>query len=88
MPKQYTLNQQDLETLLLCSVRYALGRRSYIVSDVCRIVKETLKGMDDSDNIRGLILVDVDQALEHSRAGDTYDEKEWRKLSEWLKETL
>lgn len=83
-PVTMTMNKQDQETLLLCSVRYALGRRSYIVSDVCRIVRETLKGMNDSDNIRALIIRDIGEELARGRAGDAMDEKEWRKLLEWM----
>ena len=79
------MTNEDLSTLLLCSVRYALGRRSYIVGDVCRIVRETLKEIDSrdagvGDNTRGLIIRDIGEELARGHAGGACDVAEWRKL--------
>ena len=39
----------DDALIVLCAVRYALGRRTYIVSTVCRYVKSKLKQFSDND---------------------------------------
>lgn len=45
------MNAADLGTLLVCSVRYAIGRQSYIVEDVCRMVRDNWKNIERNDQI-------------------------------------
>ena len=80
--KKDKLDDKELGTLLVCSVRYALGRRSYIVSDVCSIVKANRHRLAPLD--RSVIIRDVREALVTSDAGDACDRRSWEELIESL----
>lgn len=55
------LNKDDFNTLVICSVRYALGRMTYIVSTVCDIIAQNFNHL--TENTKTVIL---DNILEHS----------------------
>lgn len=42
-----TIEADDLSTLMICSERYALGRQTYIVSDVCAMIKKYIDHIED-----------------------------------------
>lgn len=79
------------ETILICAVRYALGRMSYVVSEVCQYVaiqKDKL-----SQNCINVIVRDIEEELERVHAfgeklGMECDERQWLKLRDILKEGL
>ena len=76
------------EMILICAVRYALGRMSYIVGDVCRYV--ALKQPDLSQNCINIIIRDIEEELKrYHDAGQTLgmecDERTWVRLLERLK---
>ena len=76
------------EMILICAVRYALGRMSYIVGDVCRYV--ALKQPDLSQNCINIIIRDIEEELErYHKCGQTLgmecDERTWVRLLERLK---
>lgn len=76
------------EEILVCAVRYALGRMTYIVSDVCRYVKSKKDSL--SEHCRSIIIRDIEERIEwfHSldrTCGMECDEKEWLQLLEVLK---
>lgn len=75
---------ESLRTLIVCATRYALGRRSYIVSDVSRIV-ETYSHMLRHGDVNVLIR-DIRQALDDNLAGDQCDRISWERLLERLTE--
>lgn len=54
------LNYDDLDILAICAVRYSLGRRSYMPSDVQRILRPRLKEM--SPLTLAVILKDLEGA--------------------------
>lgn len=76
------------ELIIVCAVRYALGRMTYIVSVVCDYVaskKDTL-----SQNCINIIIRDIEEEMQrYHNSGHTLgmecDEKEWVKLLEKLK---
>lgn len=79
----------DEEQILICAVRYALGRMSYIVGDVCRYV--ALKQPSLSQNCINIIVRDIEEELErYHKCGQTLgmecDERMWVRLLERLKE--
>lgn len=79
----------DDELILMCAVRYALGRMSYIVGVVAEYV--ALKRYELSEHCRHLIVRDIEEELErYHRAGQTlgmeYDERTWCNLLLVLKE--
>lgn len=76
------------ELMLISAVRYALGRRSYIVGDTCDFVR-SIRGKL-SDNCRRIIIRDIEEELEryHSfgtTCGMECDEQSWLRLLEVLK---
>lgn len=81
------LAQDDLETVTVCSVRYALGRRSYVVGDVAGIVRAVWSELRPS--IRNVIIKDVDEALRGAEARGTtvgmqMDHDVWMLLRGWM----
>lgn len=77
------------EQILICAVRYALGRMSYIVSIVCEYVKA--KKDELSDECKKIIVRDIkDEYQFYHRQGKTLgmecDEADWiilARILEW-----
>lgn len=58
------------ETILICAVRYALGRMSYIVGDVARYVESKRNTL--SSQCKNIIIRDIEEELErYHKAGQT-----------------
>lgn len=75
-------NQADLSMLLVSAERYALGRRTYIVSWTCDVVKNNLHLLTKKD--KDVMIRDIESAVNY---GDSCDEREWEKLLKALKES-
>ncbi len=75
MNKQY-ISTADKEFLILCSVRYALTRRSYAVAWVAGIVEENLSTLSRTclDNIQE----DIDDFIDS--IDDAYIQSVWDQL--------
>lgn len=73
----------DHEQIMISALRYALGRRTYVVSDTVRYISEHLDGM--TDHCRNVMVRDI---KEQSRwgYGDPWDEKCWMLLLKTLEE--
>ena len=76
------------EHIMICAVRYALGRMSYMVDMVCEYITNKLPELSDSC-IR-VIIYDIEEEIEKChKIGRTYgmecDEREWLRLLETLK---
>lgn len=76
------------EQILICAVRYALGRMSYIVGDVAKYVE--LKCNTLSSQCKNIIIRDIEEELErYHNAGQTLgmecDERTWKNLLNLLK---
>lgn len=79
----------DNELILLCAVRYAMGRRSYIVSDAQRWAVERWETL--GPQARTVLLRDLKEALEREKEypgslGMTMDVVGWQKLYDWILE--
>ena len=77
----------DEELILICAVRYALGRMSYVVSVVCGYVAG--KHRELSPECLNIIIRDIEEEIEMCHkigrtCGMECDEREWL----WLLETL
>ena len=77
------------EQILVCAVRYTLGRMSYMVNVVCDYVKE--KRNDLSQNCINIIVNDIEEELERyhnlcETLGMECDEKDWIDLLHMLKQ--
>ena len=71
---------KDLDTLLVCSFRYALGRSTYIVHDVCEIIKTYSKLLSSNSLI--LIQREIMDAINRNQAGMRMDIEEWTVLTQ------
>ena len=74
----YGLDDRRASLLLICSVRYALGRRSYVVSDVCDAVRATCGNIDANTQfvIRRDIAEELERAERDGRAGNGQDNEQ------------
>lgn len=78
----------DFESILLSAVRYALGRRTYIVSITCGYVKRVLHNL----SYNTLFVMERD-IIEHGRFGedaygDDMDLKDWMDLLNNIREEM
>lgn len=77
------------EQILICAVRYALGRMSYIVGEVCQYVAFKRKAL--SEQCINIIIRDIEEEMQrYHEAGHTLgmecDERTWKNLLAILKE--
>lgn len=77
------------ETILICAVRYALGRMSYMVNIVCEYVAS--KRAELSDQCINIIIRDIEEEIEMCHkvgrtCGMACDERTWEVLLEVLGE--
>lgn len=82
--KMVKIDIDEFGILCICAERYALGRRSYIVSEVCRIIKAKLEKLTERD-IKTLIK-DIENP--YGGYGDKCDETNWKMLIRYLKAEL
>lgn len=79
------------EMMLISAVRYALGRRSYIVPETCSFVASVKDKL--SQHCIDIIIRDIGEGFEmYHRSGNLCgmecDEKEWYRLLEVLKKEV
>ena len=79
------------EEILVCAVRYALGRMSYVVGDVCKYIANRKDSL--TKHCRLIIISDIEREIEmYHRLGRTCghecDEKDWLKLLDVLRQDL
>lgn len=77
------MNEKDFNTLIVCAVRYALGRRTYIVSSITDIAKENI-GIMQTNTKRAII----NSILLTEDLGDSFDKKKWEELLMLLRNSL
>lgn len=85
------ISQDDLETMVVCTVRYSLGRRSYIIGDAASIVRYCWADLRPS--MQAVIFRDVSEAIERAESGGTtvgmqMDHDVWVLLRSWMRENL
>lgn len=76
------------EQILICAVRYALGRMTYIVDDVCKYVASKKDSL--SKHCKNVIINDIEEEIAmYHRLGRTCgmvsDELDWLELLDILK---
>ena len=74
------ISRKDFGTLCICAIRYCLGRKTYMPSNVQRIVQSNLKHLSDKD-----LQVICDDIKKHggpkydaTAYGDYEDYQDWR----------
>ena len=71
----------DFASVMICAIRYALGRRTYMPSIVCGFVKPKLPEMSKKDLY--VIIRDIEEAHNY---GDDMDYRVWIDLLEAARE--
>lgn len=74
----------DFGAVLVCAVRYCLGRRTYMPGLVTRWIRGNCKGLL-KDNDIGVMLDDIDLQRRHGSLGDSCDVQVWEQFEDWLK---
>ncbi len=79
----------DDEYILICAVRYAVGRRTYVVADARRWVQARWPNL--GAQARGILLRDIASECEREdrvpgHLGDRCDVDVWRGLLAWMRE--
>lgn len=79
--KDFKLDTDDLNDLIICAFRYALGRRTYIVHTITEIIKTNLSVLE-SRTIE-VMLRDIERQHEYENRGiekafgDDCDRERW-----------
>lgn len=71
----------DFEHMLISAVRYALGRRTYIVEVTCNYVACQIPNM--SDECKKIMIHDIEHPI--AGYGDECDKEDWMALLKKLK---
>ena len=74
-------NAEDLSAMLLGAVRYALGRRTYIVNWTCEFITKNVHLLTEKD--KKVIIRDI-KDQERFGYGDKCDKNDWLKLLKFL----
>ena len=77
-----TLSADNASMLLISATRYALGRRTYIVSWTCEMIRAIAAKIPLSQ--RKVLIQDISECKDY---GHTCDERDWKTVLQWL-ETL
>lgn len=65
----------DNRIVLMCAMRYALGRKTYVVSSVTSELIKNWSGFSKSD--KEVMLKEIRKAIEENKAGMKMDVKRW-----------
>lgn len=72
------ISKKNLRVLLICSFRYALGRRTYVPDMIKKMIIDNWDVLTDHDHYQ--IREDIRHAIKHDMAGHDYDVKTWQEL--------
>ena len=73
------------EQMWLSAIRYALGRRTYIVGITTEFITDQGLSEKLSEHFKEIAIRDIEEAFERCRVGDDCDRKNWEELLEFLK---
>jgi hypothetical protein len=72
----------ELRTLLICTFRYALGRKTYATLESSELIKNYHDVLDG--NSVNQIIKDIDYGDKTDMLGNDCDKKIWLELKDWL----
>lgn len=78
-----TITTQEFQKLIIESVRYALGRRSYVVEETNELVRKYLPKIDN--NTLGILIRDIELEADRDMLGMDFDKKMWLALLDTLR---
>ena len=74
------MNNDTLNSLAWPAMRYALGRRTYIVETVCHALISNAK--DIRSDIKSCMALEIDRAICNNEAGMPMDVEQWNRVIE------
>ena len=78
-----TITAQEFQKLIIESVRYTLGRRSYVVEETNELVRKYLPKIDN--NTLGILIRDIELEADRGILGMDFDKTTWLTLLDTLK---
>lgn len=76
------INEKELQTLIVCSVRYAVGRMSYVTTEIADMVKEYEPWL--SEQTKRLIIEEINFEERVDNLGMSCDAWTWKELRDFL----
>jgi hypothetical protein len=80
------MTDRDLETLIVCSFRYSLGRMTYVPSEVQRVARANARVL--STTVLKQFIGDIDSAFQTGRLGDPCDVRGWLRFGCWCRRQI
>ncbi len=78
------MTKDDLNTLIIPALRYALGRKTYVVELISSCIRRNARNI--RRDIRDKISEEIQEAIASGHAGMPMDAVEWQKVLESFKE--
>lgn len=78
-----TITAQEFQKLIIESMRYTLGRRSYVVEETNELVRKYLPKIEN--NTLGVLIRDIEFEANREMLGMDFDKKMWLALLDTLK---
>ena len=78
----------DDELEIGCAVRYALGRRTYIVPFMCKRVKMHVENGALTKRAMNQIITEIDREEQMNCLGSQCDKDAWLDLRSWLRKRV
>lgn len=75
---EITITNNEFQDLIIHSERYAIGRRTYVVSNVCTTIKKYLPQL--SNNTLSVLIRDIKHETSRNNLGDDCDVQQWGDL--------
>jgi hypothetical protein len=72
--------KDEFNTMAWCATRYALGRKTYVVSDICNILINYADYLDKAN--KDLMSDEISKAIDDGHAGMSMDVEQWKKVLE------
>jgi len=72
-----------LQQLIISAVRYSLGRRTYIVSVTCSLVKAYWQNLNEAT--KQIIIRDIKEQKDRKNLGAECDKKDWENILQLYK---
>lgn len=72
----------DLKDMIISALRYAIGRKTYIVNETCEFIKKHSELIDE--RVKKVMLKDLESTVDFYTIDDI-DFAEFMKFAEWLK---
>ena len=84
--KTNSLMHEDSDTgaIIICALRYCVGRRTYMPSLVVDWTKRHWSHLSIND--QNVIRCDIEQAIQEQDLGDDCDVETWHGFYEWMKD--